>query len=174
MTLFDTIFEVIDLRSFSNLWYWIGLAVIWSSASYFVLGVPNDMVIRARREGGQALEDLELLLHINSRRLLAIAKGVGLIGLAVFSFLITSFLVLAAWYRVEFAQAVLFLAGPSAFVAALRLSLASLIVEQNPKDEALFSLLRRHRLIVQLIGLATIFVTAMFGMYQNLFVPHNF
>ncbi len=174
MTLFDTIFEVIDLRSFSNLWYWIGLAVIWSSASYFVLGVPNDMVIRARRDGGQALEDLELLLHINSRRLLAIAKGVGLIGLAVFSFLITSFLVLAAWYHVEFAQAVLFLAGPSAFVAALRLSLASLIVEQNPKDEALFSLLRRHRLIVQMIGLATIFVTAMFGMYQNLFVPHNF
>ncbi|MCU0909379.1 MAG: component of SufBCD complex, partial [Rhodobacteraceae bacterium] len=27
-----TVFEVIDMRSFSNLWYWIGLAVLWSSA----------------------------------------------------------------------------------------------------------------------------------------------
>lgn len=174
MTLFDTIFEVIDLRSFSNLWYWIGLAVIWSSASYFVLGVPNDMVMRARREGGQALEDLEILLMINARRLLAISRGVGLVGLGVFSFIVTSLLVLAAWYHIEFAQAVLFLVGPSAFVAALRLSLATIIVEQIPRDEHLFSLLRRHRFVVQIVGLATIFVTAMFGMYQNLLVPHGF
>lgn len=174
MTLFDAIFEVIDIRSFSNLWYWIGLAVIWSSASFFVLGAPNDMVIRARREGGQAQADLEHLLQINARRILSVARGVGLVGLAVFCFVVTSLLVLAAWYHVEFAQAVLFLVGPSAFVAALRLSLATIIVEQQPTDDALFSLLRRHRFVVQMVGLATIFVTAMFGMYQNLMVPHGF
>ncbi|MEM9756043.1 MAG: component of SufBCD complex, partial [Pseudomonadota bacterium] len=32
--------DVIDLRSFSNLWYWIVLAVFWSSASHWGLGVP--------------------------------------------------------------------------------------------------------------------------------------
>lgn len=174
MTLFDTIFEVIDLRSFSNLWYWIGLAVIWSSASYFVLGVPNDMIVRARREGGQAQIDLELMLQINARRLLTIARSTGLIGLGVLSFVVTSLLILAVWYGVEFAQAVLFLVAPSALVAALRLSLASLIEEQVPTGEALFTQLRRHRFVVQLVGLATIFVTAMFGMYQNLLVPHGF
>ena len=29
MDLADTIFEVIDMRSFSNLWFWIALAVVW-------------------------------------------------------------------------------------------------------------------------------------------------
>ncbi len=45
--------------SFSNLWYWIALAVMWSSTSHWVLGVPYDMIQRARREGGQAEADLE-------------------------------------------------------------------------------------------------------------------
>ena len=53
MDLHLRIFEVIDMRSFSNLWYWIMLAVIWSSTSHWVLGVPHDMFIRARRQGGQ-------------------------------------------------------------------------------------------------------------------------
>ena len=44
---YQSIFELIDMRSFSNLWYWIALAVMWSTASHWVLGVPWDMVIRA-------------------------------------------------------------------------------------------------------------------------------
>jgi len=30
----DLVTEVIDLRSFSNLWYWIVLAILWSSLSH--------------------------------------------------------------------------------------------------------------------------------------------
>jgi hypothetical protein len=51
---YSNVFEVIDMRSFSSLWYWIALAVMWSSASHYVLGVPFDLVQRARRRGGQA------------------------------------------------------------------------------------------------------------------------
>jgi hypothetical protein len=47
------VFEVIDMRSFSNLWYWIALAVLWSSTSHWVLGVPFDMIQRARRRAGR-------------------------------------------------------------------------------------------------------------------------
>ena len=57
MEVFEIALEVIDLRSFSNLWYWIALAVLWSSISHWVLGVPHDMIHRARREGGQVLAD---------------------------------------------------------------------------------------------------------------------
>ena len=46
---YDSVFEVIDLRSFSNLWYWIGLAVFWSSVSHWILGVPYDSIMRAKR-----------------------------------------------------------------------------------------------------------------------------
>ncbi len=47
------IFDLIDMRSFSNLWYWIALAVTWSSTSHWVLGVPFDMVLRARRKAAR-------------------------------------------------------------------------------------------------------------------------
>lgn len=67
------VFEVIDMRSFSNLWFWIALAVMWSSASHWVLGVPFDMVGRAAKNGGQAESDLEDLVRINANRLLFIA-----------------------------------------------------------------------------------------------------
>ena len=101
MDWFQLITEVIDLRSFSNLWYWIGLAVVWSTVSHWVLGVPYDIVLRARRRGGQAMEDLEDLARINVNRILQLV---------------------------------------------------------------------RHRFWTQLIGMVAIFVTAMWGMYKNLYV----
>jgi hypothetical protein len=47
----DLVTEVIDLRSFSNLWYWIVLAILWSSLSHWTLGVPYHIVTRARLPG---------------------------------------------------------------------------------------------------------------------------
>ena len=86
MQWYETLFEVIDMRSFSNLWYWIGLAVLWSSTSHWVLGVPFDMVTRARRTGGTLSTDMETLAHINVNRLLYIAgtAGVWLVGIVTF------------------------------------------------------------------------------------------
>ena len=66
MDWYGTVFELIDMRSFSNLWYWIALAVTWSSASHWVLGVPWDMAIRARKgQGAQAMHDFEDMVRIN-------------------------------------------------------------------------------------------------------------
>ena len=71
MNWYDTVFEVIDMRSFSNLWYWIALAVLWSSVSQWVLGVPFDMILRARREKeGEAMDDLQDLVRINVNRII--------------------------------------------------------------------------------------------------------
>ena len=65
----ETIFELIDMRSFSNLWYWIALAIMWSTLSHRVLGVPFDMVQRARKYGGQSAQDLDDMVRINVNRL---------------------------------------------------------------------------------------------------------
>jgi hypothetical protein len=70
---YSAVFELIDMRSFSNLWYWIALAVLWSTASHWVLGVPYDMIQRAARQGGEAEQDLEDMVRINCNRLLYIA-----------------------------------------------------------------------------------------------------
>jgi len=167
---YDTVFEVIDLRSFSNLWYWIGLAVIWSTASHWVLGVPFDMVLRARRHGGQAAIDLEDIVRINTNRLLFIGSVSGLWMLAFGSGMISGLAVLGFWYGVEFAQALFFFVFPLSIIAMLSLSTARLISDEAASGELLHKRLSRHRLYTQIIGMMSVFVTAMWGMFQNLAV----
>ena len=168
MEWYEIVREVIDLRSFSNLWYWIALAVVWSTTSHWVLGVPYDMALRARRHGGQPQIDLEMLVQINTNRLLHISRVSGLWLLGLGCFLLTGLGLLGFYYWIEFAQALFLLAFPMTFVGLLSLSTARLIDEENPTGEALFQRLRKHRIITQALGMLSIFVTAMFGMYQNL------
>ena len=162
------IFELIDLRSFSNLWYWIALAVLWSSASHWVLGVPFDMIARARRDGGEALADLETLVRINTTRMLTIARTAGLLLVSGVCFAITTLIILGFWYRVEFAQAVLFLLVPVSILGLLSLRTSRLIAAGENTGAALCRRLTWHRLSTQVLGMIAIFVTAMFGMYQNI------
>ncbi|SLN13273.1 hypothetical protein ROA7023_00046 [Roseisalinus antarcticus] len=164
----ETVFEVIDMRSFSNLWFWIALAVVWSTASHWVLGVPFDMVTRARRHGGQAQADLEEMVRINVSRILYIGRVSGLVLLGFLCFVLTSLAVLGFAYNVEFAQALFLLGLPMSFVGALSLSTARLIETERPEAEVLNKRLTRHRQYVQVIGMLSIFVTALWGMWQNL------
>ena len=168
MDLHQTIFELIDMRSFSNLWFWIALAVLWSSASHWVLGVPYDMVVRARRHGGQAEIDLEDIVRVNVNRLLYIARVSGLWLLGFACFFLTGLGLLGFVYDVEFAQAVFLLVLPMTGVGLLSLNTAALIEAEEPVGEALRARLVRHRVYTQLIGVVSIFVTALWGMYQNL------
>ncbi|ABG32280.1 component of SufBCD complex [Roseobacter denitrificans] len=168
MDLYSSIFELIDMRSFSNLWFWIALAVLWSTASHWVLGVPFDMVLRARRNGGQAEQDLEDLVRINTNRLLFISTVSGLWMLALGCFILTALLLTGFVYGLEIAQALFLLGFPMSLVGLLSLSTARLIRDEDATGEHLRRRLSRHRLYVQMIGVVSIFVTALWGMYQNL------
>ena len=158
------------MRSFSNLWFWIALAVLWSSASHWVLGVPFDMVARARKFGGQTEADLEALIRIYANRMSYIAHVSGLWLLGFTCFIITGLAVLGFGYRHEFAQALFLLGFPMTFVATLNMRLAHRIIELDSTGEELRQHLTRHRTIVQAIGMVSIFVTAIWGMYRNLSV----
>ncbi len=171
MDWYETVFEVIDTRSFSNLWYWIALAVLWSSVSHWVLGVPFDMIIRARRQkDGDAMADLHDLVRVNVQRILFIAETAGswilLFGSAVF----TALLLLALLYDLEFAQAVLLLAAPMGILGGLSVLTSRKIKAEGDQGEVLVRRLMKHRFLTQLIGVFAIFLTAMFGMYKNLYV----
>lgn len=171
MDWYDTVFEVIDMRSFSNLWYWIALAVLWSTISHWILGVPFDMVLRARREmDGEAMRDLEDLVRINTGRILHIAEVSGTWLLVFGSALLTALTLMAVLYGIEFAQAVLLLAAPVTLVGILSLRTCRVIRERRDSGLALIRRLMRHRLLTQIIGIVSIFVTAVFGMYKNLYV----
>ena len=168
MTLSDTLLQIIDMRSFSNLWFWIALAVMWATVSHWVLGVPNDMIIRARRNGGQAEIDLEDLVRINCNRLLYIGQVSGLWLLGFGCFLFTTLVILGFVYDVQLAQAVFLLGLPMSMVGLLNLSTARLIATEQPNGEDLRRRLSRQRTYTQVIGMISIFVTSLWGMYQNL------
>lgn len=168
MSWYQNVFELIDTRSFSNIWYWIALAVLWSSLSHFVLGVPFDMVARARRMGGQAMEDLETLVRININRRLYVATISGMWMVATVTGGLTMLALLGFWYGLQLGQALFLLAGPAALVSAMGLMAGRRIVRQRLAGEALCQALGRHRLHVQLVGIVSIFVTALWGMWQNM------
>lgn len=167
MDLTQTIFEVIDMRSFSNLWFWIALAVVWSSASHWVLGVPWDLVTRAKRAGGEAVRDVETLAQIYASRLVHVAEVSGLVMTVLVSFVLTSLALLGFAYGVEFAQAVFLLGLPMTWVGWISLGAARRVRRDDPKGDDLLSLLHRHRIKVQAIGMTAIFVTTMWGMFKN-------
>lgn len=169
MNWYGTVFEVIDMRSFSNLWYWIGLAVMWSSVSHRVLGVPWDLIQRARRHGEQTHRDVQDLVRVNVNRLIYVADVSGTWALAIGSAALTALLILAFWYWVEFAQALVLLVLPLTVVFVLSLRTARRIAIEGLEAETLYPRLQRLRLMVQGLGMLSIFVTAMFGMYQNLY-----
>lgn len=158
------------MRSFSNLWFWIALAVLWSTSSHWVIGVPFDMIVRARKNGGQDEVDLEDIVRVNVNRLLLIGRVSGLWILAVGSFLLSGLALLGFVYKVEIAQALFLLGLPMSVLGMLSLSTASLIAAQQLRGEELRARMMRHRLYTQLLGVVSIFVTAMWGMYQNVTV----
>ena len=168
MDLTATIFEVIDMRSFSNLWYWIALAVVWSSAAHWVLGIPYDMIQRARRDDQDAMADLEEITRVTIKRMLFIADTAGLWLLGFTCFMLTGLGILAFFYWVEFAQAVFLLGFPMSIVGAMTLATASRIARGGVHGPDLIRALLRHRFFVQLVGIVAIFITAMWGMYENL------
>jgi hypothetical protein len=164
----SAVFEVIDMRSFSNLWFWIALAVMWSTASHWVLGVPFDMVTRAARRGGQAQADLEDLVRINIDRILFFAGSAGAWLVGVTSFLLTMLALLGFVYDIEFAQAVFCLFLPMSLVWAKGLRTARRIRAEALTGAALRRRLKGQRIFTQAVGMVAIFVTAMWGMYRNL------
>nr|WP_216665391.1 component of SufBCD complex [Pseudoruegeria sp. HB172150] len=156
------------MRSFSNLWYWIGLAVIWSSASHWVLGVPYDLVHSAARYGEQRQQDLEDLVRINTNRMVHIGEVSGLWIMGISCAILSGLAILGFAYWIEFAQALFLILFPLAIVGVMSLQTARGIMRRRLEGEALQRRLRLHRLYVQIIGLVAIFVTAMWGMWQNM------
>lgn len=167
MDIYATIFELIDMRSFSNLWFWIALAVLWSSASHWVMGVPYDLVVRARRVGGQSERDLLDITRINGNRLIYTVEVSGIVILALSCFFFTGLATLGFFYGVEFAQAVFLLLFPLCFVMMVNLAAARRLQNHESTLEFVSKTLTRCRLYTQLIGMVAILITAVWGMHQN-------
>lgn len=168
MDIYSTAFELIDMRSFSNLWFWITLAYAWSAASHYVIGVPYDIVARAVKYGGQVEQDLKDLVRVNANRFVYIADNAGnwLVGFSFFA--LTALAILGFYYRLEFSQALFLIFAPMSLVFALSVRCARNIDPNSLSDIRVR--LRNQRLAVQIIGMFSILITSMWGMFHNLSV----
>ena len=166
--MYESVFDVIDLRSFSSVWYWIVVVSVWSGASHFTLGVPYDMVRRARGDHACARRDMERLAEIHARRRLGLAAEAGPIGIAVLSAFVTALAVLGFLYDLELAQAILLIVAPLLGLWFLDQRTARAIVERRLSGADLARRLRRLRWRNWTVGLLAILATSIWGMWWNL------
>lgn len=169
MNFYQNILLLIEMNSFSNIWYWMILAVSWSLNSHFILGVPFDMVQRAgRRKDADLVPDLDAYAAQSIKRITIISERGGVAFSAAFFFCFIALAILGFGYAVELAQAVFLLLLPLNLVWLYTVRVAYRLHETQPKGAELISALKRHRMIVQGAGLVAITVTVLYGMVHNI------
>lgn len=161
----QSIFEFIDTRSFTSIWFWMAVAVMWSSLSHYVMGVPFDMVVRARRQGGRAQEDLELMVRLQVARRVHVAEVSGLLLVGFVTAAITVLGLLGFFYRLQFAQALFLMLLPASAVGILGVLAAQRLDREPLAGQALCTFLGRQRMIIQGIGMLSIVLTAAWAIW---------
>lgn len=169
--MFQTLLSTIDLRSFSNVWFWIVLVVAWSSFTSTLLGIPADMVYRARRQGGQAMIDLETMALLQAQRRQNLLRQSGPFSAAIWTGLLTTSVVLGFVYWLELGQALSLLLIPLALGHLSGLPLIRRIAQGTLGGESLLRAIRWHRFWMMMLGLFAIMVTTLWGMFYNVVVP---
>lgn len=162
----DTVWDLIDTGSFSNLWFWLFLGVFWSHLMQAPMGVPVDLVRRAQAGDGQAAADLQALSGVR------IGHADRMTGLAAWraggwSFVLALLAGLAVPYGSELAQAALSIAAPLALVRWVEARAARRMAEV-PDMAALIRAHTALRRKVQAVGIAAVFLTSIFGMLRLL------
>ena len=160
----EAIARVITLDTFGNIWFWAAVVVSWAVACHWMIGVPFDMLIRARRGGAQEIADLEAMVDINVRRILWFQEIGGAGGAALAAFFVAGTGLLAIGYRFEMAIGVFILGVPLLLVLLINLRLAVQLSKEPLAGDALVKRLMRTRLWTQVIAAISLFVTSVFGM----------
>ncbi|MEJ6402000.1 hypothetical protein [Yoonia sp. 2307UL14-13] len=132
------------------------------------------MIHRARRHGGEALDDLEQLVAINVRRLTGITEVAGLWIVGFVTFLLSGLVMAGFYYGFELAQGMFCLALPLTLTGYLSFRLSRRFSDGQPTGEQLTTALLRTRFWFQMIAVVSIFFTAMYGMYHILSLPVGF
>jgi len=162
----DTIWTLIGTGSFSNIWFWVFLGILWSHVMQAPMGVPVDLVRRAQAGDGAAADDLRALTGVRlaeAQRLAAMAPW----RAGAWSFVLALLAGLGVGYGVELALAALALAAPLALVRWVEARAARAMAEV-PDMPALIRAHTALRRKVQGIGIAAVFLTSVFGMLRLL------
>lgn len=168
MDLREALAQVIELTTFASVWYWLAVAVSWAAASNWLIGVPFDVLYRARKCAPQELADLEALVEIQVRRITMINDQAGVALTALLAFVLVMVGMIGFYYGLELAQGLFILGAPLSLVIAINMRLAHQLRAVPLAGRALVRRLFSVRFWTQVIATIAIFLTSMYGMYFNL------
>lgn len=152
-------FALFRFDSFFSVWYWALTVVVWTLVCQRTLGVPHDMLVRARRLPEVAAR-VDLLARIGAERVAGLAETLGAPLAALAGFGLAVLGALGFWEGVEAAKAAFLLLFPLSIVAVGALELARRVRAGELAGEALRRSLARRRAMNQTIAVIAILTAA--------------
>ncbi len=153
------VFQIFVASGFQSVWYWVLHVVVWTLACYRTLGVPHDMLLRARRlpevEGR-----VDLLAGLAAVRIGGIHDALGVPLAAVAGFVLATVFALGFLSGIETAQAIFVLILPLAVISYSKLRLALAVRRRGMAGPELVLALARRRLVHQFIAIAAMLAAA--------------
>jgi hypothetical protein len=157
--------RLLEFQTFDSVWYWMAVMVTYAVASNWLLGVPFDMLFRARKLDKPHLADLETLVDVNVRRIVEINAYLGVAITIMVAFSLSVLVVLGIFYGVELAQGLLALTAPLTLIMVMNMRLAHQLEAAPLQGRELVDRLFRVRLWTQVVSMIALFLTSMYGMY---------
>ncbi len=148
-----------DGATFFSVWYWVCVAAFWSLASYFTHGVPNDLLHRARRLGGEDARIFDLVARRSLARIdLGLRRG-GVAGAAMSGFMLAVVGVFAFVAHQEMAQGLFAMMAPALWLVGLSFREARALHAEQPDLPTLMRRFVIRRRINIAVGMIAVFVT---------------
>ncbi|WP_316013116.1 hypothetical protein [Roseobacter sp. HKCCA0434] len=117
--------EFLDFGTFSSFWYWLFLALAWSSRTHWTIGIPFDSVARAEKRGGRWAEDVDRIAAAMGARFASFGGRGGVWIAGIVTFLLSGLMTAAFLYNNELSRGILAIALPMivAEIGDIRLAL---------------------------------------------------
>ncbi|WP_378945931.1 hypothetical protein [Paracoccus sp. R86501] len=185
----NSLIGFLDSRSFMTIWYWLALVGLWSATGRTIMGIPSDVVARARAAlaAGQGddpavLGLLDWLSLVLPRWRLGPTEGAVFLGLT--SFGLTSLAMLGFAFWLELAQAMFLLLMPFWVLFWMRVRLARNLVPlvgdaqlgRITPDQAAQKAARMmiwHRRWVTVLSMVSVLATVLWGSAWAIMHPNG-
>ncbi len=158
--------ETFAAASFQSIWYWVLHVVVWTLACYRTLGVPLDMLLRARRtpEIAKRVDDLA---HLSSARISGVYDLLGVPIAALCGFGLAMLLVIGFGLGMEMAQAAFVLLLPFGLISYSKLRLALAVRRYRIAGPRLVLELSRRRVWHQFFAILGMLVAISLAMARH-------
>lgn len=158
--------EILAQPSLESPWYWVLHLVVWTVVCWRTLGVPHDMVVRARRDPEVAVR-VEILAGIGAARTAGLYDDAGGPLAAIAGFALAGLFVLGFGMDLEGAQATFLILLPLAVITASKLRLALAVRGGRLAPDDLIRAFARRRLWHQAISIVALFATGLIAVAQH-------